>query len=330
MSRGDWAARRERGSRVLLRLMIRISLGLGRPAGDALLTPITAWFVLASPAARAASREFLGRVLGRPARTREVWRHFRAFAAAILDRVFLLAGRTQGFDIRVSGLVLLEGALAGGRGAILLGAHLGSFEVLRVFGRTAPVAVRALMFRANAGALTSLLAELDPALAAAVIEIGAPGAMLEVRDSLGRGEMVGILADRSPGAGRMVAVPFLGAAARFPAGPFILAGVLDAPVLLFWGIRTGPRRYEIRFERFADRIRLERRSRQADLSRVVGLYAERLADMACRHPYNWFNFFRFWEVSSDGTGSAPALAVGSSARPGNDIGGGAAGLGPGN
>ena len=52
-----------------------------------------------------------------------------------------------------------------GRGCILLGSHLGSFDVLRAFGRTAPVRVSPVMFRRNSGHLTRLLERLDPELA---------------------------------------------------------------------------------------------------------------------------------------------------------------------
>lgn len=290
-----WARERERGGRLVLRLMIRLSLGLGQPVGEALLTPITLWFLAASPGARAASRSFLARALGRPARAGEVWRHFRCFASVILDRVFLLAGRGGGFELRVKGLAALEAALAGGRGALLLGSHLGSFEILLAFAAGAPAPVRALMYRANAGALSALLAELDRARPAGTIDIGAPEAMLEVREALARGEIVALLADRSPATDRQVLVPFLGAPAAFPTGPFLLAAILEAPVLLCWGIRLGPRRYQIRFEPFAERLVLERGERAPALEAVVARYAGRLAAMARRHPCNWFNFFPFWE-----------------------------------
>ena len=66
--------------------------------------------------------------------------------------------------------------------------------------------------------------------------------------------MVGILADRAPAGQKMVAVPFLGEPAPLPTGPLSLCAALGAPVVLFFGIRTGARRYEIHFEPFADRI----------------------------------------------------------------------------
>ena len=66
--------------------------------------------------------------------------------------------------------------------------------------------------------------------------------------------MVGILADRAPAGQKMLAVPFLGDPAPLPTGPLSLCAALGAPVVLFFGVRTGARQYEIHFELFADRI----------------------------------------------------------------------------
>lgn len=298
-ARTGWTLSRERGGGLPLAVMIWLTRHLGWHVGQALLYPITLWFFLASPAARAASRDFLGRALGRPPRGRDVLRHLWTFASVILDRVFFLSGRTKGFELAVQGLEAVTEVVNAGRGCILLGSHLGSFDVLRAFGRAAPVRVSPVMFRLNSGHLTRLLETLDPELARDVIEIGTPGAMLRVQECVERGEIVGFLADRSPVRDRMVPVPFLGAEAEFPAGPMVLAAVVGAPVVLFYGVRTGPRRYAIRFERFAERIVLPREKRDAALRALLAAYGASLA-AACRdHPFNWFNFYPFWRPPHD-------------------------------
>ena len=299
-----WAAQPERGSGTLLRAALWCTLRAGWPLGRVLLLPVTAWFLLTSGRARAASRDYLRRALGRPARTRDVARHFHTFACAVLERVFLLAGRPRGFRIDTEGLEHLAAIVAGGRGCILLGAHLGSFEVLRAVAGACPVPVWALMFRRNAGALTALLDRLAPDLCRRVLEIGDPASMIRAHECVARGEIVGILADRSPSGQRRISAPFLGSPAAFPAGPFILASTLAAPVLLFHGVRTGSRRYAVRFEPFADRVVLRRASRTADLHGHVTRFAAAL-ERACRaHPFNWFNFYPFWELPDEPSTSA--------------------------
>ena len=294
-----WNRRAERGSGWLIALMFWLTLHLGWRVGRALLVPITAYFVVAAPAARRASLGYLRRAMGRTPGPWLRFRHVFAFSTMLLDRIFFLSGRTGGYRLEAEGIATLEAVLTEGRGAILLGAHLGSFEALRAFGRRAPVPVRMMMYRANRGGFSARLERLDPDFAAAVIPLGTPEAMLAAREALGRGEILGILADRAPDPGdqpeRLIAVPFLGAPAGFPTGPFRLAAALGAPVLLFFGVCTGPRRYALRFEPFADRIILPRAGREAALARVVGAYADRLGEMARAHPLQWFNFHDVWD-----------------------------------
>ena len=77
MRGGRWTSQSERGSSFLLRVMIWLTLHLGRTMREVLLVPITAWFFGSSPRARAASREFLTRARDRPATTRDVFLQVR-------------------------------------------------------------------------------------------------------------------------------------------------------------------------------------------------------------------------------------------------------------
>lgn len=141
-----WLTQRERGSARLMRLVVRLALRFGRPFGRVLLYPICAYFLVFSTAARRASRDYLLRAVGPSRGWSDVFRHYHTFAATILDRVFLLAGKSQLFRFDVEGLDLLETAMARGRGCLLFGAHFGSFEVLRVLARRqSPVRIRVLM-----------------------------------------------------------------------------------------------------------------------------------------------------------------------------------------
>ena len=311
-----WACQPERGAPRLTRAALAAVRRFGWSAGQPMARAASGWFFLTSPGARAASRDYLGRVLGRPVRNREVARHFGSFAAAVLDRVMLLCGRAGDFRVDVHGLPELLATLERPSGAILLGAHLGSFEILRTLAEQAPVPVWPLMYRRNGGTLTALLDRAAPGLRDRVIEIGDTASMLRARECLARGEMVGILADRGPSGERRVSVPFLGAPADFPAGPVLLAALLGAPVFLCYGIRTAPRRYRVGIEPFAERITLRREHRDADLRVHVGRYAAALERLCRANPYQWFNFFPFWTEPHDPVPARrPAPVAAAASRP---------------
>ena len=150
----DWKQRPERSNMFWLRVMTWISLRLGRSASRVVLYGIAAYFLAFGPTARGMSRRYLQRVLGLQTPSAVGWKplfqHFLSFASVIHDRVYLINDRFDLFDIRVHNRALIDRLLAEGRGAFLIGAHLGSFEVLRAVGQQAGLRVAMAMYEENA------------------------------------------------------------------------------------------------------------------------------------------------------------------------------------
>ena len=296
-----WAREPERGSEWMLRLMLRIALTVGRRFASLLLGPIALFFWLRTPAARLASREFLSRVWQRPAGPLQSLRHYRVFAQTILDRIYLLGGGDRRFDIRVVGEPVMQQALARGQGAFMIGAHLGSFEVLRAIGRRQPgLRVSLAMFEDNARKIGALLRSIDPRLELDVVALGRLDSMIEIQQRLDQGHFVGFLADRSFKGDAVVQVPFLGRPAPFPTGVFRMAAVLRRPVLMMAGLYRGGNRYEVHFDMLADFTHVARDERAARIEQAVACYATRLEQYCRMAPYNWFNFYNFWGAPTSG------------------------------
>lgn len=291
-----WMQNQERSHRTALRLMVWISLGLGRRLSRVVLYGIAAYFTLFAPAARRAGRDYLQRVLGRPASWRDGYRHVLSFASTIHDRVYLLNDRFDLFDIRVVGEQAVVDAARQQPGVLLVGAHLGSFEVLRAMGRdTAGAKVAMLMYEQNARKLNATLDAINPKAAQDIIPLGNLESMLVAREKLDQGYVVGMLVDRSLGGDATCEVDFLGAPAALAVGPWRMAAMLQRPVFLMAGLYLGGNRYELHFERLADFSCVERGQRDAAISEAMTAYAQRLSELCRRAPYNWFNFFDFWQ-----------------------------------
>jgi predicted LPLAT superfamily acyltransferase len=294
-----WKKRPEGGGRLALWLIRTIALHMGRPVGRALLYPITLYFLLVRGPERRASRAYLARVLGRPARLVEVARHIHCFAATILDRVFLLTQRLRMFDVRVFGREELHEKIDLGRGVLLFGSHHGSFEVLRVLSTERPdVDVRVLLDRGQNRALTQLLEALDPAIAATVIDAGQPGTsiVLALKEAAEAGALVGLLVDRARPGEPVQWLPFLGSPAPLPTAPMLIAATLGIPVVLCFGLYRGGRRYDLHFEVFSDGGTIPRRERAERIMQMQARYVQRLEHYVRMAPYNWFNFYDFWHA----------------------------------
>ena len=300
MSRSrNWARLPERGSPLALWLIRAIALYLGRPAARALLYPIALYFLITAAAARQGSRLYLRRVSGREPRWRERFHHIHCFAATVLDRVYFLTGRLDYFRVEIFGGQTILDQVASGRGCILLGSHLGSFDALRGVGATLrPFPIKILMNVEHNRALTRLFEALNPELARAIIPIGRPETLLAVRESVARGCLIGALGDRVAQDDKTVRCRFFGQETRFPIGPILLAALMECPVILCFGLYRGGNRYDVHFEKLAERIALEPRRRQEQLGVWVQRYAERLEHYARLAPYNWFNFYDYWAEDS--------------------------------
>ena len=281
------------GSMGMLRGAVWVARRLGRTLTRWLIFPICLGFALCHREGRSASKAYLARALARPPRAWDVVRHFFSFGTTVLDRVYLLNDEIDRFDITVHGADIVRDILARGEGCLLLGAHHGSFEVLRLVGRNQPdLRVSLAMYEETGRKIGAALNAINPHLAPTIIGLGTTGAMIQIRDCLEQGGFVGMLADRTLRSDTPVRLPFLGAPAAFPSGPLRLAALLRPNVVLMVGLFRGGNRYEIHFERLA--APTEAKPDPAEIARLMARYVERLEHYCREAPYNWFNFFDFW------------------------------------
>ena len=314
----QWFDRPEAGSTVGYRLISTFAMLCGRTAARLVLYPITAFYLLRRGPERRASRVYLQRVLGRKATLLEVAKHIHCFAAVTLDRAFLLSERFKRFDIQVFGLDELRTRWSKKNGVLIFGSHLGSFDALRVLAQFRTDAkLRVVIDLEQNPALMGILNTLNPELAQSIINARQDGTVtaLAIKEALDEAALVTLLVDRARPGNQVVIADFLGHPAPFPAGPWQLAAALKVPVVLCFGLYRGGNRYDLHFEVFAETLRMERGNREASLNVIIQRFADRLAHYARSAPYNWFNFYDFWQLDP----SAPPADAGSAARAGDGV-----------
>lgn len=292
----EWRNQREQGNPFVLALLTWVALNLGRRAIFLMLCPIVFYYFLFVGRARRASYAFLSQVWKRPPHWWQVYRHLLTFAVVSMDRIFFLAGREKKFDLDIHNGDLFT--YYQNRGCVLVTAHFGSFDAMRVMGvRDQALPVRILLdIKHNPNAL-QLIQKLDPKLAEGVIDAKIPGPQLALllHECVTNGELVGIMADRHGAAETTVEQSFLGKPASFPLGPWQLASVLQAPVIACFGVYHGGNRYALHFELIAEQIGTGRKDRSQAIAAAMEKYCQRLQEHALRSPYNWFNFYDFWQ-----------------------------------
>ena len=112
--------------------------------------------------------------------------------------------------------------------------------------------------------------------------------------ALSEGQIASMPADRAFGSPRTVSLPFLGAPAQFPVGPFRLAVAHGVQVNALFVMKTSSRTYRAYHQPLVD-VRGKGLSRDAAVEALMKDYVARLEEMVRQYPLQWFNFYDFWQ-----------------------------------
>ncbi|MBC8748505.1 putative LPLAT superfamily acyltransferase [Paraburkholderia sp. WC7.3g] len=306
-----WWRIAERGSRLGMSLLALSCKLFGRRFTALWLHPVVAYFLLTGRVARAASDNYFMRLNAAApgANTpRPGWltayRHMLAFAQSSFDKLAAWTGRVDDTDVTFDDPSAFEALIASGKGALVIGAHLGNLEMMRALAvRGDRAKVTAVVYTGHARRFNQVLASSHRDFARHLLEVGdfGPETAVLMQQRIDAGELLVIVGDRVPAreAGRTTDAQFLGASAPFAQGPYVLAHALGCPVYLFFCLKEGGG-YRMYFEPFAERIELPRGERAQHLAAWAQRYALRLEHYCRKAPYQWFNFFDFWASSKRG------------------------------
>ncbi len=297
VSRG-WSGR-SRGGRLGMAIFAKTARLFGHRGCLAVAPLVAGWYVLSHPRARRASIEFRRRMHGPAGFARETawaFRHFLVFGRTMIDRMAFLHGGARPPEVDVAGRDGVLDAVRSKDGCLLVSAHLGDWiaasRIADLGGR--PISVVAAhgmgvgphQVRRDGGAHVFNVIDVD----GNPVAVGA-----EIAAALREGGVVAMLGDRKVSAD-VVLLPFLGGEAAFPIGPWVVAMVTGAPVVVFFMVRLADGRH--RLELYGPiRVPKVERARRTDAIRAgAAQFAGHLEEVVRRHPLHWSNFYDFWAV----------------------------------
>lgn len=284
-------------------LLCAVHRWLGRWPFRLCVYPVVLCHWLANATARRASLEYLRRLqahtgaLGAVPGRWQSLRHFAVFAETMLDKILALGQRYPVARVRMERQAVLE-LVKSGRGGLIVTAHLGCLELCQVMADQVPgFRLTALVHTAHAERFNRLIRRLDAGSRVELVQVTdlGPADAVKLAERVARGEFIAIAGDRVPlRGGRSVTAPFLGHDAPFPIGAYVLGAALRCPVFTM-ACTHGGDGYVVRFEPFAERIELPRGSRDAALSGYAVRFAQWMEAQVRQSPYDWFNFYPFWD-----------------------------------
>lgn len=202
-----------------------------------------AWLAARGP--RRAVESNLRRVLGSagPPPQRMVRAVFRHGARAYYDTFRIPATPSPELErlVEAEGWEHLDAALAAGRGAILVGAHLGSVSLTGQLVALRGYPLVAVVEPLRPEALYRLMARVRGAGGARLLPLS-PTVGRELIAALRRNEVVALIADRDVGQ-TGIRVPFFGESASLPSGPAVLSLRTGAPMLIAVALRQAAGRF---------------------------------------------------------------------------------------
>lgn len=294
MKDSNWRASKERSTPFALHLICWLAINISRNFARLWLYPITLYFFLTSPQVRLASKNYLKRTALPKHGFVQILKHIYYFSAVILDRIYFITNQTEQFDVKIFNEELVSNLTKNNLGFILLGSHVGGFDVLQYLTPKCGQA-KIMMDISHNSMITKILYNLNPSMFNAIIDANNDNVLLKVKESIDNSEFVAILADRSVDKQKTIQCILLGDVINIPKAPFALANILKKPIIVFFGVYVGKNKYEIHFKEIKNDYTEKKSEREKNITKNAQVYTSYIQDMIEKHPFNWFNFYDYWD-----------------------------------
>lgn len=270
-----------------------------RAQGHRIAEDVVGAFFALAPAYLKAIRENMGVVLGlpwdHPETERLARRMARNHAYAWVDFFFFgqrpAAEALDHFE-RLEGAEHLEQALRGG--AILLTAHAGNYELGGLLLREKGIQIHTVYKPDRFAAVERLRNRVRARGGVVGVPVDGVGfSTLPLLKLLREGRVVGMQGDRDFNLTGLP-MPFFGREAYFPKGPWELAAMTGAPVIVSFFRSDAQRRFHATFYE-PIHVGGGRGERQAAIAAGIARYVAILEDLVRRHPDQWYCFYPFWD-----------------------------------
>lgn len=299
----QWNDIKERGGMWSLTLMLAFYRLGGRWLCRVVLYFIILWYWIFSVTARQASLLYLSKLhhfakqqspfITEPSLSHS-YQHFMQFGECILDKIEGWLGKIPEQQLALHGHEHFRAHYQ--KGAVIVVSHFGNIELLRAIKSEHVQKINVLVYQKHATQFNQFLKKLNAHAdvnLVSVDELGIETALI-LQEKLDQGEWVIVAADRVPvESDRVQPITFLGAEANWPQGAWILASLLKVPVLAVFCYRVGSC-FEVHIHTIAEQLHFPRKIRMQALQSTMRQYVSLLEQHCIRAPYQWFNFYNFW------------------------------------
>jgi predicted LPLAT superfamily acyltransferase len=229
-----------------------------------------------------------------------IYNNYVMLGECLLDKIVVMGKIKNSFTYDFDGENYLHQLAEDKKGGILIGAHVGNWEIASHFLRRINIKVNIVMLDAEHQKIKKLLQNVLKERRVSIIPIkNSYDHLYAIEQALNRGEFIAIHGDRFLPGAKTANCRFLNEEAQFPTGPFYMASKFKAPVCFVSTIKTN--RYHYQFKAtmpemlpFNGKIK----TRNLYLKKLIEHYVKNLETLVRENPTQWFNFYQFWNIEN--------------------------------
>jgi len=295
-SNKSWSGKSRGGTLGYLSFVFLIkNFGVG--AAYSLLSFVVIYYIPFAPKATSAIWKYSRKILkkGRLTSLKFLYMNFFRLGQSIIDRVAVGAGKYNEFVFDFSEPDNVKKVLNSSEGVVIIGAHFGNWEIGSPFFDKYSKEMMVVMMDYEYQNIKKILEAQKKIDTFGVIPIteNSFSYLFEIRDALSKGKYIAIQGDRLSKSEKHLDMMFLGSMAAFPLGPFVLATRLNAPVVFYFAVRTGYKRYKFEFTMAGDYSGEPHKKKEVALMKD---YVTTLERVVGEYPEQWYNYYNFWNI----------------------------------
>src|SRR5688572_8897284 len=224
----------------------------------------------------------------------KIYRNYYVFGQTLLDKVIVMAGIENKFTYDFDGEENLRDIVKGGKGGILLSAHVGNWEAAGHLLKRLNTRINVVMFDGEHQQIKEYLERVTGGHKLNIILIKEDiSHVYAMGEALQKNELICLHADRFMEGNKTKLSLLLGEEAQFPVGPFLLAASFKVPVSVVFAFKETTKHYHF----FGSPIltRQDTESKDDFISRLTSAFVRELEQKVKIYPEQWFNYYNFWQ-----------------------------------
>jgi len=283
-----------KGTPLGYKIFIILLRSLGLNAAYVLLRFVALYYWVFSVKSSKAILSYYKRLnIGFPKSLVFLYKNYFVFGQTLLDKVAIMAGLKHKFNIEFENEKYLHQLVEKGKGGLLLSAHIGNWEMAGHHFTRIDTPINIVMFENERVEIKEYLDKVTGKKVFGVILIKNDlSHLFAINKALSENELVCIHADRFLKGMKTVEADFLGAKAKFPEGPFLMASIFKTPVSMVFASKSGKRDYHF----YTSPPKEYTGSKPEIIQNCLSDYIKELESWTKRYKTQWFNYFDFWNT----------------------------------